>query len=814
MFVDKLPIEDVLADISTALSVGNRLVLAAPPGAGKTTLVPLSLAGLYDLPACVTGKILLLEPRRVAARMAAQRMAHSVSGRLGDKIGLSTRIDRKVSAQTQIEVITDGLFARRILADPELSGVGAVIFDEFHERRLNNDMGLALALDAQAALREDLKIVIMSATLDTATVALAIDAPVIESHGRQFPVETRYLGRSTDRIEDQMERAIRKALQQSDGSILAFLPGAADIRRLAERLERVPPDVMVAPLFGALSPGEQDAAVSPAPAGMRKIVLATDIAESSLTIEGVTVVVDSGLARIAEEDVGGLGSRLTTVKASRASVDQRRGRAGRTAPGVCYRLWDEAATRGLAPAPMPEILKSDLAGMVLALAEWGEADAGNLTWIDAPPKGRLAAARAQLEALGALDAEARLTALGRDMSRYPLAPQLAALVARAEAGPSRALAAQIAALVGERGMGGNSTDLRERLSRFRTDGSGRAKALMRQAKVWGESAIPSSDIENLLAQAWPHQIARRRTGDAAIFLMASGRAGRLPETDPLVRSDWMVIVDMGGGAKEVRISLALPISEEVALAHGHVARADIATFDAVEKRVTARRIKRMGAIILSEAPLPKPPKKVAAAAIQAVVETDGFEVIGAQSVVQETVNRLALLAGASILDRVPTMDDWRLNLDAWLKPLLLKSAPILPSEAAVREALIQHLEWPLQEGLRKDAPLSYKLETGQTVRVDYLSPRAPLIMARAQVFYGAQRHPSLAGGRVPLTVELLSPAQRAVAATQDLPAFWAGGYADMAKDMRSQYPKHDWPDDPANAASHEGLTKRRLNANR
>lgn len=811
---DKLPIEHVLADVSAALSVGNRLVLAAPPGAGKTTLVPLSLAGLYELPACVSGKILLLEPRRVAARMAAQRMAHSVGGRLGDKVGLSTRIDRKVSVQTQIEVITDGLFARRILADPELSGIGAVIFDEFHERRLNNDMGLALALDAQTALRDDLKIVIMSATLDTATVAKAIDAPVIESHGRQFPVETRYLGRSTDRIEDQMERGIRKALQQSDGSILAFLPGAADIRRVAERLERVPPDVVVAPLFGALAPGEQDAAVSPAPGGKRKIVLATDIAESSLTIEGVTVVVDSGLARIAEEDVGGLGSRLTTVKASRASVDQRRGRAGRTAPGICYRLWDEAATRGLAPAPMPEILKSDLAGMMLALAEWGEADAGNLTWIDAPPKGRLAAARAQLVALGALDSEGRLTALGRDMSRYPLAPQLAALVAQAGAGPSRALAAQIAALAGERGMGGNSTDLRERLSRFRTDGSGRAKALMRQAKTWGEGSAPSSDIETLLAQAWPHQIARRRAGDAAVFLMASGRAGRLPETDPLAKSDWMIIVDMGGGAKEARISLALSISEDTALTHGHIERTDIATFDKVEKRVTARRVKRMGAIILSEAPLPKPSKQVAAAAIQDVVETDGFEVIGAQSVVQETANRLTLLAGANVLDDVPNADDWRGNLDVWLMPLLLKSAPHLPSEAAVREALIQHLEWPMQEALRKDAPLSYKLETGQTVRVDYLSPRAPLIMARAQVFYGAQRHPSLAGGRVPLTIELLSPAQRAVAATQDLQAFWAGGYADMAKDMRSQYPKHDWPEDPANAAPHEGLTKRRLNADR
>ncbi|MEQ9504980.1 MAG: helicase-related protein [Hyphomonas sp.] len=382
---DPLPIDDVLADILAALGAGNRLVLAAPPGAGKTTRVPLALAGLLEDRAVIDGRILMLEPRRIAARMAAERMASSLGEKLGQTVGLTTRVDRKVSAATRIEVITDGLFTRRILNDPGLEGVGAALFDEFHERRLNSDLGLALALEAQGALREDLRLLIMSATLDTGAVAKVIKAPVIESSGRQYPVETRYLGRSDDRIEERMPRAIRQALREQEGSILAFLPGAREIHRTAEALAGQGPDIVIAPLFGALSPAEQDAAVSPAPAGMRKVVLATDLAESALTIEGVRVVIDSGLARVAEDGAGGLGTRLSTVRASRASADQRRGRAGRTAPGVCYRLWDEAATRGLMAAPTPEILTSDLSGLVLALAEWGERDPSKLTWLDAPP---------------------------------------------------------------------------------------------------------------------------------------------------------------------------------------------------------------------------------------------------------------------------------------------------------------------------------------------------------------------------------------------------------------------------------------------
>ena len=806
-----LPIDDVLAEICSGLSAHSRLVLAAPPGAGKTTRVPLALAGLLDEAAVIDGKILMLEPRRIAARMAAQQMAKSLGEKLGQSVGLTTRVDRKVSDATRVEVITDGLFTRRILSDPELTGIGAVIFDEFHERRLNSDLGLSLAMEAQGALRDDLKLLIMSATLDTEKVSSVLGAPVVESQGRQYPVETRYLGRSQDRIEDRMASAVRKALREEEGSILAFLPGAREIQRTAEQLERVPDNVRVAPLFGALSPAEQDAAVSPAPEGMRKVVLATDIAESALTIEGVRIVIDSGLSRVAEDAAGGLGTRLSTVKASRASVDQRRGRAGRLSPGVCYRLWDEAATRGLMPAPVPEILKSDLSGLVLALAEWGERDATRLTWMDAPPAGLLKAAQALLTTLGAIDQDGALTALGSEMARLPLPPRLGALVAGAPTPQERALAAEIAALAGERGMGGNSPDLRDRLAGFRRDGSPRARSLKAQAKAWGKGAAPDGNLASLLARAWPDQIARKRPGSTSGYLMASGRAAMLPETEALAKQDWLVIADLGGAAKEARISLAAPISEADALEIGGVVSEDRASFDPKTGKFTARRVKALGAIVLSESPLPKPSAAVAARAMLDAIREGGFAAIGADDVVRETLARIAMLERADCIAPV-ALDAEALIASAgdWLLPLLKRKGAQVPAGHEVREALIASLDWPVQEALRKDAPLSLSLPSGQTAQVDYLDDRAPLVSARAQAFFGLSLHPKLAAERVPVTVEMLSPGMKPVATTQDLGRFWGAGYLDMAKDMRGRYPKHDWPADPANAKAHEGRTKKRL----
>ncbi len=806
-----LPIDEVLPGIGEAMRSGNRLVLAAPPGAGKTTRVPLFLAGLGGEAACVSGKILLLEPRRVAARMAAQHMAKSLGEPLGKTIGLSTRVDRKVSAETRVEVITDGLFTRRILSDPELSGIGAVIFDEFHERRLNADLGLALALETQTAFRDDLSVILMSATLDTDAVSEVIDAPVIQSEGRAYPVETVYLGRSDQRIEDRMASAIKKALSAQDGSVLAFLPGAGEINRTAERLENLGPDVHVAPLYGALSPQKQDAAVSACVDGQRKIVLATDIAESALTIDGVRIVIDSGLARVAEDSAGGMGQRLRTVKASRASVDQRQGRAGRTQSGICYRLWDEAATRGLPAAPEPEILTSDLSGLLLALAEWGERDPAKLTWMTPPTVGKVKAARALLLSLGALEADGAITPLGAEMSKLPLSPRLAALVAGCRDPHERALAAEVAALAGERGIGGNSTDIRDRLARFRSERSPRARVLQKQASRWGGGADPRGEIAHILARSFPDQLARKRSEAGSTFLMASGRAARLDEADSLGRSEWLVILDLGGASKEARISLAVPISEADALKINPAQTKDTADFDPVSGRFSARRVKAVGAIVLSETPLPKPNANMAAdAMLSAVIET-GWEAIGAGDVIAETCARLRILAGAGLIeiDR-PNGEALAETAGQWLRPTLVKGGAQLPSDAKVREALVQSFDWQIQEALRKETPLNLVLASGQSARVDYLDARAPLVSARAQAFYGVDHHPSVAGGRVPVTVELLSPGMKPAATTQDLPAFWLAGYKDMAKDMRGRYPKHDWPDDPAKATPHEGRTKKRL----
>lgn len=809
--MDVLPIDEAMPAIRAALDAGARLVLAAPPGAGKTTRVPLELVAERWL----DGKrILILEPRRIAARMAAERMAARLGERLGVTVGLSTRIDRKISSRTRIEVITDGLFTRRILSDPELSGVGAVLFDEFHERSLNVDLGLALALDAQAGLRPDLRLVVMSATLDTTRIAAAIDAPVIESAGRMFPVETVYLGKSDERVEDATARAVRRALRECAGSILVFLPGMGEIRRTAERLEDLPGDVSVVPLYGALSPAEQDRAVAPAPAGFRKVVLATDIAESSLTIEGVDVVIDAGLARVPDYDAASGGVRLITRRASRANVDQRRGRAGRLRPGVCYRLWDAEATKGLTAEPQPEILNSNLAGLILALGEWGERDATRLTWIDPPPTGRLSAARRELEEIGAIDKDGRLTPRGRTIAQLPLEPRLAAMIAGVESDGERGLAAELAALLSERGLGGDSVDLRDRLQRFHRDASPRARALRDQAARWANTKERASveDAGRIIARASPKMIARAKTGEPGAFLLAGGRAAQLSKDDHLSKERWLAVAEMTGAAAGARILSAAPLSEADAFEFGGVETADIAEFDVEKRQFKARRVKRLGAIILAESPLPAPKGEAARTALIDAVAKRGFDILGNSSAIRETQARINLLRKHDEHDWPDFGDDDLIaRAGEWLAPLL-GDPPTLdtPAEAGIRRNLAALLDWRTAQRLNSSAPLTMETPAGRTLPIDYLSPNAPIIEARAQEFYGLSAHPTIADGRVPLTVSLLSPARRQIALTKDLPAFWSGGYRDMAKDMRAQYPKHDWPDDPGAAQAHEGKTRARL----
>jgi ATP-dependent helicase HrpB len=804
-----LPIEPLLPEIAATLRKSGRLVLAAPPGAGKTTRVPLALAGLIAGFEALPGKVVMLEPRRIAARMAAERMAATIGEKVGGRVGLSTRIDRRVSKDTVVEVITDGLFTRRLLADPELSGVSAVIFDEVHERGLNADLGLALALEVQGALRDDLHILAMSATLDTASVAAKIDAPVIESKGRQYPVETRYLGRTRDRLEDQIAKAIERAVREQDGSILAFLPGAGEIRRVAERLN-LPADILIAPLFGALSPKDQDAAVSPRKDGGRKVVLATDIAESALTIDGVSVVVDSGFARVPVTDASGT-SRLQTIRAALANVDQRRGRAGRLGPGVCYRLWDEAETRGLIAAPEAEILNADLSGLLLTLAEWGENDPARLIWLDMPPEGRVASARTQLIGLGALDAEGALTKKGKAMVRLPLSPRLSALVVSAETPGEKALAARIAALAGERGVGGNSADLAERLARFETENSQRAKALRRQAEGWSNGARPSGAAAEVLAKGWPDMIARRRSPGSNLYLLASGRAGQVDEASPLAKSDWLVVADMVGAAKGARITLAASLDEKIALACGTVEEREDAEFDPVKGSFKARRVKAMGAIILSEQPLPKPSGSTARAGFLRHIKEQGFGPTDLDQTVASFIARIACLRsvfGEAWPDvSISGLQD---SAEEWLGPALGGGRFAVPKPSAVLDALKATLEWPLPRDLDKLAPVSVSLPVGRKAKINWLDERSPLVECKVQELYGATKPIALADGRIPVTLQMLSPGGKPVATTRDLPGFWSGGYKDMAKDMRGRYPKHDWSDDPANAKPHGGMTKARL----
>ncbi|MEL7032370.1 MAG: ATP-dependent helicase HrpB [Pseudomonadota bacterium] len=810
VFMSNLPIEPLLPEIATVLRKRKRLILGAPPGAGKTTRVPLALAGLIDGFDALPGRIIMLEPRRIAARMAATRMAQSLGEALGGRVGLSTRVDRKISAATKVEVITDGLFTRRLLSDPELNGVSAVIFDEIHERSLSADIGLALALEVQGALRDDLHLMAMSATLDTEDMARKLDAPVIESEGRQYPIETRYLGRTQDRLEDQMARAIERALRETDGSVLAFLPGAGEIRRTAERLN-VDSDILIAPLFGAMSPRDQDAAIQPRAEGGRKVVLATDIAESALTIEGVSVVVDSGYARVPRFVPGGLSTELQTVRAARANVDQRRGRAGRLGPGVCYRLWDEAESRGLTAAPEPEIRNADLSGLVLTLAEWGEADPMALTWLTPPPVGRLTAAKADLVALGALTPTGSLTDKGAAMIKLPMSPRLASLIISASSPQQKALAARIAALASERGVGGNSADLTERLARFDQERSPRAKQLRRQAERWGGSATPAGAAADVLASGWPDMIARKRAGTTDQYVLASGRAGQVEATSSLAKSDWLVVADMVGGAKSVRITLAAPLPEAKALEFGAIETRDEAEFDPKSGAFQARRVKAIGAIILNQQPLPKLSAKVANAAFLNHIQREGFRPTGLDTIIDAFLARLACLRGLSN-EAWPDWqaDDLQNSVTAWLGPILSTTSFSKPKPAMVRDALKARLEWPLPQKLDQQAPLSVTLPSGRKAPIDWLDDRAPLIECKAQELYGASQHLSLADGHVPVTLQILSPGGKPVATTQDLPGFWAGGYRDMAKDMRGRYPKHDWPDDPSNAKPHAGMTKARL----
>lgn len=794
-----LPVEEALPRLRDALAARSAAVLVAPPGAGKTTRAP---PALLDEPWAARGKIILLSPRRIAARAAAARMAGERGERVGETIGYRVRLDSKVGPRTRIEVVTEGVFTRMILDDPELSGVAAVLFDEFHERSLEGDLGLALARDAQQGLRPDLRILVMSATLDAARVAALLgDAPVIVSEGRMFPVKHVYRPRSQHaRLEDEVAAAVRAALAAERGSALVFLPGAREIERTAEALRAAmsDPGIDIRPLYGAMSPADQDAAISPAPAGRRKVVLATSIAETSLTIDGVRIVVDSGLARRPRfEPALGL-SRLETVRASQAAVTQRAGRAGRLEPGACWRLWSEGETRALPEFDRPEILDADLSGLALDLAAWGVADPSMLAWLDPPPKPAWREALALLKRISALDEAGQLTAHGVAVAKLPLPPRLAHMVIAAK--DERLLAARIAVLLTEQGLGGRSADLRERLHRFAGERGARAEAAraladrIARTAGGGRGAVDDERAGAVLALAYPDRVAKARGG---AFTMANGRAASVDAASPLARAPFLAIADISGAAGRAQVLLAAPIGagDVEAMFAAQIETGVSASVDAATGAVRARRIRRLGRIVLSEAPLERLSGEELAQALLEAVREQGLGLLDWDEAARQAQARVAFMRGLE----GETWPDWSdeallAAAEAWLAPALAGVSRL--RDVNVARALLDTLPYELRRRLDAEAPARFETPAGSSLPIDYAAEGGPALDVRLQELFGQDRHPSVAGGRAPLSLRLLSPARRPVQTTQDLPGFWRGSYAAVRSEMRGRYPKHPWPEDP------------------
>ncbi|MDO1558753.1 ATP-dependent helicase HrpB [Brevundimonas sp. 2R-24] len=800
-----LPIDAVLEELKSALREHTRAVLVAPPGAGKTTGVP---PALLDQPWAPGGRIVVLEPRRLAAKGAAARMAAVAAESLGATFGYRVRMESRVSAQTRVEVVTEGVFTRLLMDDPSLEGVAAVLFDEFHERSLEADLGLALALECQAVMRPDLRLLVMSATLDGARVARLLDgAPVIQSEGRAYPVDTRYLGRDPrERLEEGVARAVMRALAEEDGSVLAFLPGQGEIERVRERLEERLRDrpIDIAPLYGALDVADQDAAIRPAGPDRRKVVLATAIAETSLTIEGVRVVIDGGFTRAPRYDPASGLTRLETIRVSRAEADQRRGRAGRTASGVCYRLWDEEETRGLKPFATPEILAADLSGFALTLAQWGLKDASGLALLNPPPAGPFAEARALLARLGALDGLGVLTPHGRAMAAMAAPPRLAHMMLEGTRLGSGRTAAELAVLLTERGLGGRDPDLDERLRMFRRDRGPRARRAMQMAARWMRQLGDDGDgaAGPLVALAYPERVAKAR-GGVGEFLTVAGRGLRLEPTETLARTEWLAVAELGSGASSDRIlSAAALTAEQVFQVLGDQIEEQVRLDQRPDGRLAGRRIRRLGRIVLSEEPMAAVPPDAVMSALLEQVRERGLEALPWGERGAALRARLAFLRAHEPDAGWPDVSDEALlaDLDVWLRPLLSGRRALSEiGSGALAQALKDRVDWSLQRRLDQAGPEAFEAPTGTRAPIDYAAEGGPRIEIRVQELFGLTRHPTVLEGRVPLTISLLSPARRPIQVTRDLPGFWRGSWASVRSEMRGRYPKHPWPEDPAAA---------------
>ncbi|HSJ32682.1 MAG TPA: ATP-dependent helicase HrpB [Longimicrobiales bacterium] len=833
----RLPIDDVLPELVRALGTSTRVVLHAPPGAGKTTRAPLAL--LSSIP----GRIIMLEPRRLAARAAAAWMARSLGEAVGETVGYRVRLDSRVGPRTRIEIVTEGVLTRMLQDDPSLDGVGLVIFDEFHERSIHADTALALALQAQQLLRPDLRLLVMSATLDIAAIVGLLDAtadtatPVIRSEGRSWPVETEYLMRRVEgHIEAAVARAAAGAHDRHEGDVLVFLPGVAEIRRTSEHLSNasLPPSTAVIPLYGDLSQADQDRAIAPSPPGRRKIVLATSIAETSLTIEGVRVVVDSGLMRVPRFSPRTGMTRLATVPVSRAAADQRRGRAGRLGPGLCLRMWTEGDHAALLAHRPPEILEADLAPLALELAAWGVTDPAELQWIDAPPAAAYGQARELLRDLDAMDVSGALTAHGAAMARLAAHPRLAHMLLRARSFDRVAAACDLAALLSERDVlrahdGPADPDVRLRLPVLRGDArppTGHRidhAALHRvraEARHWrqrlrvrndggrgsdGSDGIDGGDddaIPVLLSLAYPDRIALQR-GARGHFVLRSGAGAMMDAQHALAGQEMIVAAELGGHGRNATIYLAAPMSRAEIELHFATQIDTVTTidYDDAAGSVRAKEVRRLGAIILSERPARDISSDAFAAALLDAVRRHGLDILPWTAHARELRLRLAFLHHHDA-DAWPDVSDRALieTLDEWLRPWLsgeVKGDALRRVDVA--EALLGRVAWDARSAIDRLAPTHMAVPSGSRIAIDYADPAAPVLAVRLQEMFGAADTPRIAGGRVPLTLHLLSPARRPVQVTRDLASFWNAAYFDVRKDLRGRYPKHYWPENPLEA---------------
>jgi len=789
-----LPVDEALPRLKAALLQHTAAVLVAPPGAGKTTRVPLAL---LDAPWLAGRKIVMQEPRRLAARTAARRMAATLGESVGETVGYRVRLDSKVGERTRIEVVTDGLFLRMLQDDPSLEGVGCVIFDELHERGLETDLSFALVREAQTALREDLRVIAMSATLDPGPVSERLGgAPVVESAGRMFPVETRYLDREAGgRIEDTVASTVRGALSRDTGSALVFLPGVREIRRVEERLSDLGADVDVAPLFGDLSPAEQDRAIAPSPGGRRKVVLATSIAETSLTIEGVRIVIDGGQMRVPRFSPRSGMTRLETMRVSQASADQRRGRAGRLEPGICYRLWTEEAQRGLLPFTPPEILDADLAPLALELAAWGVGDTSTLPWLTPPPASAVAAARELLLDLGAIEASGAITPHGRAMARLGQHPRLAHLVLKGRELKQGRIAALIAAILGERDfLRERDVDLRHRVDIAL---GGRApRPIQEQARRLtprdsrDETPDPAM-TGTLLALAYPDRIGRRRAGTANRYLLSGGRGAALPEGDPMSNEEFVVVAETDGAGQDARIFLAAPIgaAEIETLYAERIVDEQVVQWNARDNTVLARRRRRLGALLIEDKPITRPdPDQVKSAILEGIRQRG----LPWNEELRDWRQRIAFLHG--IDGSWPDLSDKSLlaSVDDWLAPYVDGVSKRIDFAAALK-ALVP---WDRQRQVDSLAPTHIEVPSGSRIPIGYADPAEPTLSVRLQEMFGLTDTPKVGGGKVPILIHLLSPARRPVQVTRDLASFWSNGYKAVKAELKGRYPRHYWPDDP------------------